>query len=131
MKKILVVEDELSIANFITEVIRILGYEAKILTNGRKVLTTAKEWKPDLITLDIMMPSPDGVEVLSQLKSDPETQGIPVFIISVAAKDPAIAPKISQAQMIYQKPLDPKEFMEGVRKVLGPGAHEINVKAPG
>jgi CheY-like chemotaxis protein len=117
VKKILVVDDELSISNFIGDIIRILGYEHKILTSGKKVLSTAKEWKPDLITLDIMMPAPDGIEVLNQLKSDPETASIPVFVISVVANTSQMADKLSHARCVFQKPIDTKLLIEEIRKI--------------
>ena len=47
-KKILIVEDELSIADFIAEVFHMLGHKTRILTTGKKVAATSKEWKPDL-----------------------------------------------------------------------------------
>src|SRR3989344_1140556 len=119
MKKILVVEDELSIANFITDMIQMLGYDSKVLTSGTHVLSTAKEWRPDLITLDIMMPSPDGLEVLQLLKTDPDTAHTPIFIISVIASNKEVAEKLKQAQGVFKKPLDTKHFIREVRKAFG------------
>ncbi len=115
MKKILVVDDELSIVNFISDVVRVVGFEPKFLTNGKKVLATAKEWKPDIITLDIMMPSPNGLEVLSQLKDDPETADIPVYIISAVMNTPEVQAKIHLAQAIFSKPIDTKDFITRLR----------------
>ena len=116
MKKVLIVDDELSISNFIVDIIRLLDYEPKILTSGTKVLATAKEWKPDLITLDVMMPSPDGIEVLDQLKKDPETAAIPIFIVSVMANNSEVSGKLAQAQWVFNKPIDTKAFIDQVRK---------------
>ena len=117
MKKILIVEDELSIANFIADVMHLLGYETKILTTGKKVVSVAKEWGPDLITLDIMMPPPDGIKVLHQLKGDPETRDIPVFIVSVVAQRPDFSKDLSNAQGIFSKPLNIKHFISEIRRV--------------
>ncbi len=117
MRRALVVEDELSIANFIGDVLQMLGMECKNLTSGSKVIQTAKEWKPDLITLDLMMPSPDGLEILNRLKDDPDTSAIPVFVISVIAAKSDIADKISRADQIFSKPLDTKRFILEVQKV--------------
>ena len=116
MKKILVVDDELSIVNFISDVVRVVGFEPKFLTNGKKVLATAKDWKPDVITLDIMMPRPNGIEVLTQLKSDPETEKIPVYIISAAITSPEIQAKLSLAQAVFLKPIDTKDFITRLRQ---------------
>lgn len=118
MKRVLVVEDELSIATFLTDVIHVLGHESKVMTSGRKVLETVKEWKPNLITLDIMMPSPDGIEVMEQIKNDPETSSIPIFIVSVVANDAELSDKLSKAQGVFQKPLETKLFIDQVRRVI-------------
>ncbi len=117
MKKILVVDDELSIVNFLSDVVRVLGFEPKFLTNGKKVLATAKEWKPDVITLDIMMPSPNGLEVLDQLKNDPETADIPVYLISALTSNPEVQAKIGLAQAVFSKPIDTKEFIARLRNL--------------
>jgi len=120
MKKVLIVEDELSIASFLSSVIQMIGYESKILTDGKRVLATTKEWRPDLITLDIMMPSPNGIEILSQLKSQPDTELIPVFIISILANDKKLVNEFSKAQGVFEKPIDTKRFIEQVQKFCAP-----------
>ena len=97
MRKILIVDDELSIVNFISDVVRVLGYEPKFLTNGSKVHSTVMEWKPDVVTLDIMMPSPNGLEVLIQLKADPQTAAVPVYILSAVTATPEVQAKLHPA----------------------------------
>ena len=117
MKKILIVDDELSLVNFISDVVGVIGYESKFLTNGKKVLETAKSWKPDLITLDIMMPSPNGIEVLTQLKADPDTAKIPVYIISALTGNSEVQAKLHLAQAIFPKPMDTKDFISRLRQL--------------
>ena len=123
MSKILIVEDELSIANFIADLFQMLGCETMVLTSGKKVLETVKEWKPDLITLDIMIPPPDGLEVFAALKKDPETKSIPIFIVSAVTKSPEVARAISRADAIFQKPIDTKYFVEQIHKILSKKNH--------
>ena len=117
MKKILIIDDELSIVNFITDVSKVLGFDAKFLTSGKKAFSTAKEWKPDVITLDIMIPSPNGLEVLALLKADPETASIPVFVISAVTQNPEIREKLSHAQAVFTKPMDTKDFITHLRNL--------------
>jgi len=50
--------------------------------NGEEGLKEAEKWKPDLILLDIVMPMLDGIEVLKQLKANPETETIPVIMLT-------------------------------------------------
>ena len=115
MKKILIVDDELSIVNFISDVVRVVGFESKFLTNGKKVVATALDWKPDVITLDIMIPSPNGVEVLTELKANPETAHIPVYVISAVKTTPEIERVLALAQAVFPKPIDTKDFISRLR----------------
>lgn len=117
MKKILIVEDELSIATFLTDIIQLVGFETRVLTGGRKVMEVAKDWKPDLITLDLMMPPPDGVAVLNSLKNDPATRDIPVFIVSVVANRPEFRERLGHASQIFSKPLDTRLFIDELKKL--------------
>ena len=117
MKKILIVEDELSIVNFISDVVRVLGFESRFLTSGKKVLATAKEWKPNVISLDLMIPSPNGLEVLEQLKGDPETASIPVYVLSAIKMTPEIQEKLTRAQAVFPKPIDTKDFITRLRNL--------------
>jgi len=125
LKKVLIVEDELFTANFLVDIFNTLGFESKILTEGKPVLTTAREWKPNLITLDIMIPSPNGIEVLSELKSDPDTKSIPVFIVSVVANRSDLRDQLATACAIFEKPFEIKELIEKVQNVCEVSKPEV------
>jgi len=83
IKKILVVDDEPSIANLIKINLEYEGYEIEVALNGNDAIKKAKEFKPDLITLDVLMPEMNGFQVMEVLKNDPETKNIPVIFISI------------------------------------------------
>jgi diguanylate cyclase (GGDEF)-like protein len=78
---VLIVDDE--VVN-ITALTNILSQEYKIYTakNGQDAVNIAKEYHPDVILLDILMPDVDGYETLSKLKNDEDTQSIPVIFIT-------------------------------------------------
>ena len=80
--KILLVDDEPDILEFLTYNLKKEGYTVFNASNGREALTIAKKEKPQLIILDIMMPDMDGYEVCRHLKADPEMTKIPVIFIS-------------------------------------------------
>ncbi len=82
MKKILIVDDEEDILNFLELVLREKGYEVVTAGSGHDALTRAQLEKPDLVLLDIMMPQMDGWEVLKLLRIDEETAAIPVAMLS-------------------------------------------------
>jgi len=58
------------------------GYEIAMTTDGQETLERVPEFSPDLVLLDIMMPRLSGYEVCQQLKSDPDTSGIPILIVT-------------------------------------------------
>jgi diguanylate cyclase (GGDEF)-like protein len=80
-KSILVVDDERSNIMALTNMLA-SEYNVYAAKNGPDALDVAKEYLPDLILLDILMPDMDGYEVLSQLKADEDTQSIPVIFIT-------------------------------------------------
>ena len=88
-RKILVVDDEDDILQFLELVLREKAYEVVTASSGQEALTRAQIERPDLVLLDIMMPQMDGWEVLKLLRVDEETAHIPVAMLSARteAKD--------------------------------------------
>lgn len=106
---ILVVEDDLQSANLMKRFLELEGYRVVNVRNGNEVLAEAKKIRPLAITLDIMLPGKDGWDVLQELKSDPITQPIPVFIVSVMDnKERAYS---LHADDYFVKPLDRKQIV--------------------
>ena len=84
MKKILVVDDYAPIRLMFSKTLtqQDASYEILEASNGQEACETALEAKPDLILMDVMMPVMDGYEALASLKEDPETQAIPVLMLT-------------------------------------------------
>ena len=84
MKKILVVDDYAPIRLMFSKILtqQDASYEILEASNGREACETALETKPDLILMDVMMPVMDGYEALASLKEGPETQAIPVLMLT-------------------------------------------------
>ena len=78
--KILIVEDEEVLVKVLQEKFEKENFTVKLVTDGELVLKLVKSFKPDLILLDIILPKKNGLEVLKELKSDPELQNIPVAV---------------------------------------------------
>ena len=80
-KKILVVDDEPNIRLLLT---RMLGNDYTILeaTDGQEAIDLARDLKPDLILMDLLMPRMDGYTACSVIKTDPATRGIPVVMLT-------------------------------------------------
>ena len=83
-KTIIVVDDEPDVAKMISDYLSEEGYNTITATSGEQALKLAEIHKPFAITLDILMPEMDGLEVLQNLKKNPETADIPVIIVSIS-----------------------------------------------
>jgi len=81
-KKILIAEDERSIAQGYGEHLERDGYIVEYAYDGEEALKKAREMSPDLILLDVVMPRIDGMAVLKELKADDKTKDIPVIILT-------------------------------------------------
>lgn len=82
MAKILLVEDDPLIYRMYQKLFTKEGFETEIAENGQLGLDKLKTFTPDIILLDIMMPTMNGVEMLTKLKEDPATKDIPVVILT-------------------------------------------------
>lgn len=85
MSKILIVDDEEDVRKLLLTIFREAGYEVISAVNGQEAVDKARQERPDLIFLDILMPVMDGFQACSILKKDPETRDI--FIAFLTAKD--------------------------------------------
>ncbi|WP_329213906.1 response regulator transcription factor [Streptomyces sp. NBC_01485] len=81
--RLLVVDDEPAIVDTVARFLRFVGYEVRTAATGREALTLAREFLPDLVLLDIMLPDSDGFEVLNRLRAD----GLPVAVVFLTARD--------------------------------------------
>ena len=80
--KILVVDDDMPVASLFKTEFEKLGYEASVATNGNEALTLAKNLKPKLILLDLIMPKLGGREFLEKLRAEKSIFSTPVMIVS-------------------------------------------------
>ena len=91
-KRILVVDDEPDITRMIKLVLEQTGrYEVRTENMGRRAIETAREFRPDLILLDVMMPGMLGSEIGALLQADPQLRTIKfIFLTAVVTKDEAL-----------------------------------------
>jgi len=82
--EILVVEDEKLNAELLTQLLEALKYKVHWVDNGKAALNKAKNEKPDLILLDIILPGISGYEVCKKINNHPITKDIPIIFISIA-----------------------------------------------
>jgi len=87
--------------------------------DGAQALRLATEHKPDLIVLDAMMPEMDGFEVLRKLKELPETEDIPVIMLTARKQERDVVTGLSLGARDYLvKPFMPAELLMRIQKIL-------------
>ncbi|HUB93073.1 MAG TPA: response regulator [Verrucomicrobiae bacterium] len=86
-KKILLVEDDDALANVYTMRLRAENLEVRRVANGEDALPAAKEYKPDLVLLDAMMPKVSGFDVLDILRNTPETASLKIVMLTALSQE--------------------------------------------
>lgn len=117
--RILVIDDEKEICDVSKKILERTGrYEVVTSTEGKRVMDLAKQYKPNLILLDVMMPDMDGTQVAEYLFDDPDTKEIPlVFLTALVRKEEAKKGKIGRCFFIA-KPINPKELIDRIGFIL-------------
>lgn len=113
---VLVAEDDKHAGELLAQDLVQAGYRVAHATTGEQVVALAQELRPDAITLDILLPDMDGLKVLAQLKSLPETRAIPVVIVSLT-EGRELGFSLGAADWLV-KPANPVEFLAAVRKAI-------------
>lgn len=121
MKTILFIEDESTLQKTFGDILTQDKYKMISALDGKIGLRLAKSEKPDLILLDLVLPSMHGFEVLKKLKQDPETKEIPVIILTNLEKmeDVEEAIKLGAKTYLVKTQYRIEEVMEKVKKALG------------
>lgn len=120
--KILVVDDERDVVEFIEHALRMEQFDVVTAYDGLSALDAAEMEMPDLILLDIMMPMMSGYEVAQQLKANPQTQHIPIVCLTSAhTVDARTRSRQVGAVTIVMKPFTPAELVAQIRRHLPKG----------
>ena len=123
--KILIIDDDPIYVKATQVVLESRKYQVSSASDGEEGCRKAKEIKPDLIILDIIMPMQDGFSACEQLKRDPELSSIPILIMtSFSEKEketniPTSAGFGLEAEDYADKPISPDELLRRVEKLLG------------
>lgn len=127
-KRVLVVDDELDMRTFITTLLETSGYKPLSAEDGVQGLEVARQKKPSLIILDIMMPKESGINLYRELKSDPDLKTIPVIMLSALSRktffhsqkvlDEYKGERIPEPAAYIEKPPEPEELLVAIEKSL-------------
>ena len=116
---VLVVEDDAELREILQAEFELEGLTALTATNGSEAVTAAREFKPDLILMDLMMPVMDGIEATKILKVNEETKHIPIVMLTAAGNKEDIVAGLEAGAIDYiTKPFFMPELKARLRSVL-------------
>ena len=113
-KKVLVVEDEKDIADLVKLVLETEDYEVNSILDAEKAYDAVKQYRPDVVLLDLLMPKLDGWEVFKLIRSDPEFSGLPIAILTAksAGFDEMVGLHVMKADAYITKPFGKQELID-------------------
>jgi CheY-like chemotaxis protein len=118
--RILIVDDEGDFIELMKFRLNALGYEYLVASDGVQALSQARQFKPDLILLDILLPDLDGLSVCEILRCQPATKKIPVIFMSALTGDVTRRSAALNAQDFFTKPLDLARLERRIADLLHP-----------
>src|SRR4030042_3479373 len=120
MAVILIVEDDPLMSRMYQKIFSFEGYQVETATDGEQGLEKARNLKPTLILLDIMMPKMNGLQVLEKLKADPDLKKIPVIMLTnlAGAQDAETALTKGAVKYIVKSEYEPKQVTNMEKEIL-------------
>lgn len=117
--RLLVADDDRFYLRIFSDLISELGFEHITVDNGLEALEKARDYQPDIMIVDVVMPGMDGFEVTKRLREDPLTTHIPVIIVtSLSDRGSKLKGLVQGADELLHKPVDETEFRIRVRNLL-------------
>ncbi len=117
-KRILIVEDEITILQLLSLVLAKAGYEVHTCQSGRDAIARMKEVRPHLVILDVMLPGLDGRAVASIMEQDDELSGIPIIVTSALVESEHMFQPFPQVKAFCAKPFVLKDLVIKVKQCL-------------
>jgi CheY-like chemotaxis protein len=130
---VLVVDDEPDVATFLASVIEDAGMNVLVANDGTTAHEMVHAKKPDLISLDLVMPGKSGIRLLHELRKHPECARIPVVIVTGHAQDPDVRRPLEEVlaessmagpSLYLEKPVTSGRYLEALCRVLHVQPHE-------
>jgi DNA-binding response OmpR family regulator len=118
---VLVADDDRDILQLVSFRLERADYEVVQANDGEEALRLAKELRPDLAVLDLMMPKLNGYEVIREIRRNEETKAIPVILLTARVQEADVARGFEAGADDYlKKPFSPQELRARVQAILGP-----------
>jgi two-component system phosphate regulon response regulator PhoB len=118
-QRVLVVDDEEDLLELVRYNLSKEGFQVRCVASGEEALAEAKSYLPDVILLDLMLPAVDGLGVCKILKSSPQTQHIPVMMLTAKTEESDVVTGLELGADDYiTKPFSPRVLLARIRAVL-------------
>lgn len=124
---ILVVEDDEPIRLAVRELLEVEGYDVMVASDGEEALVEVARRVPSLIVTDLQMPRLDGAQLCARLRADPETESVPIVVLTAAHRTEAIKPHV---EAILRKPFDVDALLSTVAQFIRPTLPPRPLMAP-
>lgn len=120
MAQVLIVDDSPTEIHVLTSILQKLGHEVFTASNGEEGVERAKELKPDLILMDVVMPGMNGFQATRSLSKDPSTASIPIIIVTTKDQETDRVWGLRQGAKDYvTKPVAEAEMVSKIKALLG------------
>ena len=124
-KKVLVVDDEADILELLKYNLKKEGYDVKAVTDGKEAVEIARDFSPDLVLLDIMMPNQDGVETCRLLRELPDLENTYIVFLTARSEEYSeVAAFDIGADDYITKPIKPRALMSRLSAIFRRGEHK-------
>lgn len=117
-QKIMLVDDETDIVIAVKTVLEKAGFEVACCNDGRKAWEAIVSFKPDLVLLDVILPGVDGVFLQKKLAEGPDTQDIPIIVVTALEPAKTLFSNSPQVVAFLTKPFEPQELLEKIQHAL-------------
>lgn len=118
-RKVLVVDDDEHILRSLAQYLELEEFSVRTASGGAEALALVEEEKPDLMVLDVMMPEMDGFEVLENLRRNPETEKLPVIMLTARDQHGDVLKGYQMGVSSYMvKPFNLDELVEVINQVF-------------
>lgn len=119
-KRVLIAEDEPNIVVSLEFLMQKSGYEIRTVTNGEEALRAAREFRPHLLLLDIMLPLKNGFEVCQLVRESPDLNAVKIIMLTAKGRETEVTKGLALGADAYiTKPFATRELLETVRRLLG------------
>lgn len=120
-KKILIIDDDKDIADLVKLVLETENFEVEAASNPESAFDKARDYRPDAILLDLLMPKVDGWTIFKQIRQDATFDGVPIAILTAKSQqvDQMVGLHIMNADAYITKPFGKQELIDKTYELIG------------